>query len=51
MKAFAGGAHSDLMSAINKDFENVRTVKPDASRPESPETYIVAIGFRGGKER
>ena len=35
MKAFAGGAHSDLMSAINKDFDNVRTVKPDASRPKS----------------
>ena len=51
MKAFAGGAHSDLMSAINKDFDNVRTVKPDASRPESPETYIVAIGFRGWKKR
>jgi len=46
MKAFAGGAHADLMSAINKDFDKVRTVKPDASRPESPETYIVATGFR-----
>ncbi|MGB0632823.1 MAG: RlmE family RNA methyltransferase [Alphaproteobacteria bacterium] len=46
MKAFAGGAHADLMAAINKDFDKVRTVKPDASRPESPETYIVATGFR-----
>lgn len=47
MKAFAGGAHADLMAAINKDFDKVRTVKPDASRQESPETYIVATGFRG----
>lgn len=46
MKAFAGGAHGKLMAAIKKDFETVRTVKPDASRPESPETYIVATGFR-----
>ena len=46
MKAFAGGAHADLMAAINRDFDNVRTVKPDASRPESSETYIVAIGFK-----
>ena len=48
MKAFAGGAHSDLMSSINKNFDKLRTVKPDASRPESPETYIVATGFRRG---
>ena len=47
MKAFAGGAHSELMTTINSNFEKVRTVKPDASRPESPETYIVATGFRG----
>ena len=46
MKAFAGGAHADLMAAINRDFDKVRTVKPDASRQESPETYIVATGFR-----
>lgn len=46
MKAFAGGAHGELMAAINKNFDKVRTVKPDASRPESPETYIVATGFR-----
>jgi 23S rRNA (uridine2552-2'-O)-methyltransferase len=47
MKAFAGGAHGELMTAINRNFDKVRTVKPDASRPESPETYIVATGFRG----
>jgi 23S rRNA (uridine2552-2'-O)-methyltransferase len=46
MKAFAGGAHGELMTAINRTFDKVRTVKPDASRPESPETYIVATGFR-----
>lgn len=46
MKAFAGGAHGELMTAINRNFDKVRTVKPEASRPESPETYIVAIGFR-----
>ena len=47
MKAFAGGAHGELMATINRNFEKVRTVKPGASRPESPETYIVATGFRG----
>jgi 23S rRNA (uridine2552-2'-O)-methyltransferase len=47
MKTFAGGAQGELMAAIKVDFEKVRTVKPAASRAESPETYIVAIGFRG----
>ena len=47
MKAFAGGAQGELMAAIKVDFEKVRTVKPAASRAESPETYIVASGFRG----
>lgn len=48
VKAFAGGAQAELTNAIKQDFEKVRTVKPEASRSESPETYIVAIGFRGG---
>jgi len=46
MKAFDGGAHQDLTAQIKQDFDKTRTVKPDASRPESPETYIVASGFR-----
>lgn len=49
VKAFAGGAHADLMRAINLAFEDARTLKPPASRPESPETYIVAKGYRGTK--
>lgn len=47
VKAFAGGAQAELTNAIKRDFEKVRTVKPDASRSESPETYLVATGFRG----
>ena len=50
LKAFAGGAHGELMQAINSAFDKVRTVKPKASRAESPETYIVATGFRGSGE-
>ncbi|PPR09815.1 MAG: Ribosomal RNA large subunit methyltransferase E [Alphaproteobacteria bacterium MarineAlpha11_Bin1] len=51
MKAFAGGAHADLMRSLNRDFNKLHTVKPDASRPESAETYIVATGFRSRQER
>lgn len=48
VKAFHGGGESDLMNAMKKDFARVRTFKPDASRADSAETYIVATGFRGG---
>ena len=47
LKAFAGGAHDELMQALNRSFEKVRTVKPPASRPVSPETYVVATGYHG----
>lgn len=50
VKAFAGGAQAELMTLINRSFAKVRTVKPEASRAESPETYIVATGFRGKRE-
>jgi 23S rRNA (uridine2552-2'-O)-methyltransferase len=46
VKAFHGGGESDLMNAMKKDFAKVRTFKPDASRADSAETYIVATGFR-----
>ena len=32
---------------MKKEFKSVRHAKPDASRSESPETYVVAMGFRG----
>lgn len=48
LKAFAGGAHGDLMRGVGEAFGKIRTVKPVASRAESPETYVVATDFRGG---
>ena len=47
LKEFHGGGVAELMAALKRDFTLVRTTKPPASRPESGETYIVAIGFRG----
>ncbi len=46
VKAFHGGGEADLMNAMKKDFTRVGTFKPDASRADSAETYIVATGFR-----
>ena len=46
VKIFQGGAHHDLLGALKKDFASVRHAKPDASRKESSEFYLVATGFR-----
>ena len=46
-KAFKGGTEKDLLAAIKKRFKTVRHAKPPASRKESAETYVVAMGFRG----
>jgi len=47
-KVFQGGTEGELLAALRRDFATVRHVKPPASRPESPETYVLAMGFRGG---
>lgn len=49
-KVFQGGAEGTLLADAKKNFEKVVHFKPDASRSSSAETYLVALGFRGGKE-
>jgi 23S rRNA (uridine2552-2'-O)-methyltransferase len=46
-KVFRGGTEGELLTALKRDFAKVRHVKPPASRPESPELYVLATGFRG----
>lgn len=46
-KVFKGGSEADLLRRMKLAFKTVRHAKPAASRPESPETYVVAMGFRG----
>ncbi len=45
-KVFQGGAEGELLSDVKKHFAKVAHFKPDASRKESPETYLVATGFK-----
>ena len=45
-KVFRGGADADLLKRVRARFETVRHVKPPASRADSAETYLVALGFR-----
>jgi 23S rRNA (uridine2552-2'-O)-methyltransferase len=42
-----GGAERDLLNQLKKDFVKVKHVKPHASRADSSEMYVVALGFRG----
>lgn len=48
-KLFQGGAAPGLLAGLRKTFREVKHVKPPASRPNSVELYLVAIGFRGPK--
>jgi 23S rRNA (uridine2552-2'-O)-methyltransferase len=45
-KVFQGGSEGDLLKALKRDFAAVRHVKPPASRAESAELYVLAMGFR-----
>ena len=47
VKAFHGEAFEELRDLLNKTFQNVKVVKPPASRGESAETYVVARALRG----
>lgn len=45
-KVFQGGAEGTLLNDMKKNFTKVSHYKPDASRQGSPETYVVAQGFK-----
>jgi 23S rRNA (uridine2552-2'-O)-methyltransferase len=40
--------HGDMMSVVGGSFSLKKYIKPDSSRPESREIYMVATGFKGG---
>jgi 23S rRNA (uridine2552-2'-O)-methyltransferase len=46
-KVFQGGSSQDLLARLKKSFREVKHVKPPASRQESVELYVVALGFKG----
>lgn len=46
-KVLRGGTERTLLDRLKKDFAKVRHVKPEASRANSAEMYVVATGFRG----
>ena len=46
-KIFQGGEEVAFRNALRKLYDKVAFVKPDASRSESREIFIVATGFKG----
>ncbi len=49
-KVFQGGTENELLARLKRDFAVVRHVKPQASRADSSELYVLATGFRGGAD-
>ena len=45
-KVLAGGAEGELQKLLKQRFDKVVNVKPQASRADSSEKFVVAIGFR-----
>jgi 23S rRNA (uridine2552-2'-O)-methyltransferase len=46
-KVLQGGTESSLLAQLKRDFSAVKHVKPQASRADSAELYLLARGFRG----
>ncbi len=46
-KVIQGGTEGTLLASLKRDFATVRHVKPQASRADSAELYLLATGFRG----
>ncbi|HDJ05052.1 MAG TPA: hypothetical protein ENF85_03545 [Candidatus Bathyarchaeota archaeon] len=42
---------NDFINEVKRLFSEVRLVKPKASRPESAEIYILALGYKGRKHK
>jgi 23S rRNA (uridine2552-2'-O)-methyltransferase len=49
-KIFQGGEFPEAKKAVQERFEKVRIVRPQATRTESYELFVVGQGFRGAPE-
>lgn len=49
-KVLQGGTEAALLAKLKRDFKSVKHVKPAASRADSAELYLLATGYRGGRQ-
>lgn len=45
-KIFQGGTENEFLAQMKRDFTTVKHAKPEASRKDSSEVYVVATGFK-----
>jgi 23S rRNA (uridine2552-2'-O)-methyltransferase len=45
-KVRQGGTDNDLLAMLKRDFATVKHIKPQASRQDSSELFVLATGFR-----
>ena len=45
-KIFQGGSSDEILKELRQHFSTVKYFKPDSSRKDSSETYLVATGFK-----
>ena len=48
-KVLQGGTDATLLGQLKRDYASVKHVKPQASRADSSELYLLATGFRGAQ--
>ncbi|MEM9810581.1 MAG: RlmE family RNA methyltransferase [Pseudomonadota bacterium] len=46
-KVLQGGSEKELLNRLKRNFRRVHHAKPEASRANSAEMYVVGLGFRG----
>jgi 23S rRNA (uridine2552-2'-O)-methyltransferase len=49
-KLFQGGETGELVARLKRDYALVRHIKPNASRADSAELYVLATGFRASSK-
>lgn len=49
-KVLRGGTEGELLKILKTNFKTVKHGKPDSSRKESTELYVIAQGFKGRKD-
>ena len=50
-KVLKGGTENQLLAEMKREYAVVKHAKPPSSRQDSSETYVIAKGFRGNKEK
>ena len=49
-KIFQGGSSDEIIKKLRQNFSIVKYFKPNSSRKDSTETYLVALGFKAKQE-